>query len=102
MGAAISITIAMGFACFPAWFAGRRAYPLPFPAEAIGKVGVACAVMTGCILMVHGSGMVEFAARVVVGGVAYTAAAFATNLLDVRVAVMMNLAVLRERLSSRT
>jgi len=92
IGAAIAMTVAMAFSCVHAWFAGRRAYPLPFPGAAIAKVSLACAVMAALVLVVPGRGLFPFIARVVVGGLSYGTVALATDLLDLRSTLLRKLA----------
>jgi O-antigen/teichoic acid export membrane protein len=83
-GAAIAITVAMAFSCVHAWFAGKRAYPLPFPSVAFAKVGTACAVMAAMVLAVPGHGTGVFVTKVGLGGAGYAAIAVATDLLGLR------------------
>jgi O-antigen/teichoic acid export membrane protein len=84
VGAAIAVTIAMAASCVHATIAGRFAYPVPLPLATGVRVVAACIVMAVLVKAVPGRGLTTFSIQVIVGVLAYGAAAFALNVIDLR------------------
>ena len=84
VGAAMAVTVAMVASCVHATIAGRLAYPLPLPLGAALRVLGACLFMALMVEAVPGRGAVVFMLQVSVGVLAYAAAGFALNVVDLR------------------
>ena len=54
VGAAIAVTIGMGFGCIHAALAGRSAFHLPFPAAEAARILAACAAMALVVRLLPG------------------------------------------------
>jgi O-antigen/teichoic acid export membrane protein len=84
VGAAIGVTMGMAVSAIHASIVSRFAYPVPLPIATGIRVLAACLFMGLLVRAVPGSSLFAFAAQVAVGAVAYAAAAFALNILDMR------------------
>jgi len=84
IGAAMAVAVAMAVSCLHAIWAGRRAYPLPLPADAAWRIVLACALMGLCVMLVPGSGIARLLVQVALGAAVYGAACLALDVLGLR------------------
>jgi len=84
VGAAMAVALAMAGSCIHAIISGRYAYPVPLPLATGARVLAACIFMALLVGAMPDKGTVAFMLQVIVGVLAYTAAAFAFNILDLR------------------
>ena len=84
VGAAMGVTAGMAVSCVHAVIASRFAYPVPLPVATGARVLAACVFMAFIVRAVPGSGVLALVIQVGLGALAYGAAAFAFNVIDLR------------------
>ncbi len=98
VGAPVATTAAMALSCVHAWYAGRRAQPMPIPLGAAARVLLGCMAMALAVGSVASGAWFSLALKMCAGGAAYAASALALDILDLRAACRQTLPLAARRL----